>query len=169
MQSKSRTEEHVLEHDGLLGQAAKVGVWEQPQVPRDGLLFNARPCEVDVEEEEEDAEPDDGWLFITFSRQSIQSGARKCNIHQIDPDRASACCAASAYTPNGAHHSTSASPYTAGAKATHLWFDQDQIDKQDDVVMLDIFVAEAPAVLADREPDVVAARLVAAGVGVLCP
>lgn len=52
---------------------------------------------------------------------------------------------------------------------THLRLDQDQVDEQDDVVMLDVFVAEAPAVLADREPDVVAARLVPAGVGVLCP
>lgn len=69
---------------------------------------------------------------------------------------------------------TSAQParhclHGSGATATHLRLDQDQIDEQNDVVMLDVFVAEAPAVLADREPDVVAARLIAAGVGVLCP
>lgn len=40
----------------------------------------------------------------------------------------------------------------------YLRLDQDQVDEQDDVVMLDIFVAEAAAVLADREADVVAAR-----------
>lgn len=46
------TEEHVLEHDGLLGQTAEIGVREQAKVLRDGLLFDARPCEVDVEEEQ---------------------------------------------------------------------------------------------------------------------
>lgn len=40
---------------------------------------------------------------------------------------------------------------------THLGLDQDQVDEQDDVVVLDILVAEATAVLADRQADVVAA------------
>jgi hypothetical protein len=44
------------------------------------------------------------------------------------------------------------------SRTTHLRFDQDQIDEQNHKVMLDIFVAEPPAVLAHRQPDVVAAR-----------
>ncbi len=42
----------------------------------------------------------------------------------------------------------------------YLWLDQDQIDKQDDKVMLDVFVAEAAAVLAHREADIVATGFV---------
>lgn len=42
-----------------------------------------------------------------------------------------------------------------------LRLDQDEIDKQHDEVMLDIFIAEAPAVLADGQAYVVAARRVA--------
>lgn len=92
------------------------------------------------------------------------------NIHQIDPDRASACYATNAYTPIGFFTSVLQIPTpTAAQQSTHLRFDQDQIDKQDNIVMFDIFVAEAAAVLADREPDVVAARLVTTGVGVFCP
>jgi len=45
---------------------------------------------------------------------------------------------------------------------SHLRLDQDQVDKQHDKVVLDILVAEAAAVLAHRQPDVVPARLVAA-------
>ena len=48
------------------------------------------------------------------------------------------------------------------AVATHLRFDQDQVDKQHDEIVLDVLVAEAAAVLAHRQPDVVATRLVAA-------
>lgn len=40
---------------------------------------------------------------------------------------------------------------------TNLGFDKNQVNEQDDVIMLDIFVAEAAAVLADGQPDVVAA------------
>lgn len=63
-----RTEEHVLEDDGLLGEPAEVacvcavgglGVG-------DGLALDARPGEVDVEEQEEDAEADDGAL-VSFN------------------------------------------------------------------------------------------------------
>lgn len=48
------TEKDILEDDGLLRQAAKVadcgrrGFWV-------GLLLDARPCQVDVEEQQEDA------------------------------------------------------------------------------------------------------------------
>lgn len=48
------------------------------------------------------------------------------------------------------------------AGLAHLRLDQDEVDEQHDKVVLDVLVAEAPAVLADRQPDVVAARLVAA-------
>lgn len=43
---------------------------------------------------------------------------------------------------------------------TYLRLDQDQIDKQNDKVVLDIFVTEAATVLAHRQPDVVSGRLV---------
>lgn len=67
------------------------------------------------------------------------------------------------------HQPSSSRSPDAQQQATHLRLDQDQIDKQDNIVMLNIFVAKAAAVLADREPDVVAARLVTTGVGVFCP
>ena len=44
----------------------------------------------------------------------------------------------------------------------YLWLDQDQIDKQHHEIVLDVFVAETPAVLAYCQPDIVPARLVAA-------
>lgn len=54
----ARTEEHVLEYYWLLGEPAKVAVIDVP-VRRidigDGLAFDARPGEVNVEEQEEDA------------------------------------------------------------------------------------------------------------------
>jgi hypothetical protein len=40
---------------------------------------------------------------------------------------------------------------------THLRLDQNEIDEQDNEVMLDVFVAEAPAVLAHCQPDIVPA------------
>jgi len=53
-------EEDVLQDDGLLGEAPEVGGF----VGRGsgGGFFDARPGEVDVEEEEEDAEADNGAL-----------------------------------------------------------------------------------------------------------
>ena len=47
-------------------------------------------------------------------------------------------------------------------RIAHLWFDQDQVDKQHHKVVLDVFVAEAAAVFAHCQADVVSARLVAA-------
>lgn len=44
---------------------------------------------------------------------------------------------------------------------TYLRLDENQVDKEHDKVMLDVLVAEAPALAAHRQPDVVAARLVA--------
>lgn len=43
----------------------------------------------------------------------------------------------------------------------YLWLDQDQVDEEHDKVMLDVLVAEAAAVAAHCQADVVAARLVA--------
>lgn len=63
-----RTEEHVLEHNGLLGEAAKVAIRQEARVLGDGLLLDARPGEVDVEEEQEYAEANDGRLFASRQR-----------------------------------------------------------------------------------------------------
>ena len=58
--------------------------------------------------------------------------------------------------------------------STYLWLNQHQVNKQYHEIMLNVFIAEASAVLAHREPDVVAGRrargaaAAAAGV-VLCP
>jgi hypothetical protein len=56
-----RTEEQVLEHDRLLRQSAKVAPASGIRVG-DRLALDARPREVDVEEEQENSETDDGWL-----------------------------------------------------------------------------------------------------------
>jgi hypothetical protein len=60
-----RTEEHVLEYDRLLGEPAKVDVAPAGGIGVGGGLaaLDACPGEVDVEEEEEDAEADDGGLW----------------------------------------------------------------------------------------------------------
>jgi hypothetical protein len=59
-----RTEEHVLEYDRLLSEPTKVDVAPTGGIGvRGGLAtLDACPGEVDVEEEEEDAEADDGGL-----------------------------------------------------------------------------------------------------------
>jgi hypothetical protein len=59
-----RTEKHVLEYDRLLGEPAKVDVAPAGGIGVGGGLaaLDACPGEVDVEEEEEDAEADDGGL-----------------------------------------------------------------------------------------------------------
>lgn len=51
-----------MKDNRLLGEPAKVAVGEHARVFGDGLFLDARPREVDVEEEQEDAEADDGWL-----------------------------------------------------------------------------------------------------------
>lgn len=122
------TEEHVLEHDGLLREAAKVAVGERGRAVRDGLLLDAGPGEVDVEEQQEDAEADDGRVeLVVVPHQGV--------VQQV---------------------------------AVDLGLDEHQVDEEHDVVMLDVFVAEAAAVAAHRQADVVAARLVA-GARVLGP
>ena len=47
-----------------------------------------------------------------------------------------------------------------GGEETYLRFDQNEIYKEDDVVVFNVFVAEAAAVLAHGEPHAVAAGLV---------
>lgn len=122
------TEEHVLEHDGLLGEAAKVAVSEGVVAVGHGLLLDAGPGEVDVKEQQEDAEADDGGVeLVVVAHEGV--------VQQV---------------------------------AVDLGLDEHQVDEQHYVVMLDVFVAEAPAVAAHRQPDVVAARLVARA-RVLCP
>lgn len=54
------TEEHVLRHDGLLGQLAQVAL--AGRRVGHGLLLDARPGQVDVEEEEQHPEAYDGGL-----------------------------------------------------------------------------------------------------------
>ena len=49
-----------------------------------------------------------------------------------------------------------------------LGLDEDQVDEQDDEVVLNIFIAEAPTVPTHGEPYVVPAGFVA-GAGILCP
>ena len=44
--------------------------------------------------------------------------------------------------------------------AVDLGLDEDEVDEEHDEVMLDVLVAEPPAVLAYRQPDVVPARRV---------
>lgn len=70
-----RTEEHVLEDDRLLREPAEavsvggIGVGDR-------LALDARPGEVDIEEQEEDAETDDGGLLQAgswVSRRQSQS------------------------------------------------------------------------------------------------
>lgn len=58
-----RTKEHVLEDDWLLREPAKVAFVCGIGGVGDGLALDARPGEVDVEEQEEDAEADDGGLL----------------------------------------------------------------------------------------------------------
>ncbi len=61
------TEEHVLEHDGLLREAAQVARLRGggPGLG-DRLLLDARPGQVDVEEQQQGAKPDDGGLQGCF-------------------------------------------------------------------------------------------------------
>jgi hypothetical protein len=55
------TEENVLKDDGLLRQLAEVALCRRRRVGT-GLLLDARPGEVHVKEQEEDAETNYGWL-----------------------------------------------------------------------------------------------------------
>lgn len=115
------TEEHVLEDDGLLGEAAKAAIGDEVGAVRHGLLLDAGPGEVDVEEQQQDAEADDGRVeLVVVPHQGV--------VQQV---------------------------------AVDLGLDEHQVDEEHDVVMLDVFVAEAAAVAAHRQADVVAARLVA--------
>lgn len=67
-----RTEEHILEHDRLLSQSAEVAVHQHLRVLRDGLLLYARPGEVNIEEQQEDAEADDRRVeLVAVPHQSV--------------------------------------------------------------------------------------------------
>ena len=57
------TEEQVLEYDGLLRQAAQITRLRRPGLG-DRLLLDAGPGQVDVEQEEQGAETDDGGLYM---------------------------------------------------------------------------------------------------------
>ena len=176
-----RTEEHVLEHDRLLGEPAKVArVIAGGLDVRDRLALDARPGEVDVEEQEEDAEADDGPLCFQHIRSATcpisPPQAKKQNLPRTYPPPSSTYYATNAYTP--VHPHTPLAMHTLPKPShpelrfhsracvvwcvAHLRLDQDQVDEQHDKVVLDVLVAEAPAVLAHGQPDVVPARLVAA-------
>lgn len=170
------TEEHVLEDDGLLGQPAKVAIRWRAGAFGDGLFLYARPREVDVKEQQEDAKANDGGLFVArlfvsgrvvacLGEQGDSPWVFLC-IHRIDLGLASTYCEANAGTPRSASRQSMAvlpsvfrhkAISVGGGGGTHLGLNQDQVDEQDNVVMLDIFVAEAAAILAHRQADVVAA------------
>jgi hypothetical protein len=122
------TEEHVLEDNGLLGEATKVAVGDGVLTIWHGLLLDAGPGKIHVKEQQQDAEADDGRVeLVVVAHQGV--------VQQV---------------------------------AVDLGLDEHQVDEEHDVVMLDVFVAEATAVPAHGQADVVAARLVA-GARVLCP
>lgn len=74
------TEEDVLDEDGLLRQAAKVAAGRDLAVwPR--LLLDARPCQVDVEQQEQDAEPGDrGLEAAAAAAASLHVSARTTHV-----------------------------------------------------------------------------------------
>lgn len=73
-----RTEEYVLRHDGLLGQLAEVAlprrrVWHR-------LHLDARPGQVDVEQEEQHAEAYNGRLgYVSISALRAPRGGHTSN------------------------------------------------------------------------------------------
>lgn len=136
-------EEEVLVDDGLLGEPAERGGRRRHVVWGGGLALDARPGEVDVEEEEEDAEADygglgggGGGLVLRWKGGGGEgtNGKLVLVLHQRVVQQV----------------------------AVDLGLDQDEVDEQHDKVVLDVLVAEAAAVLAHRQADVVAAGLVTA-------
>jgi hypothetical protein len=79
------------------------------------------------------------------------------DVHQIDLALASKYCATNAYIPILA---SASQPLSSAKRTTHLWLNQHQIDEQDHKIMLDIFVAELPAIFADGQAHPMAAGLV---------
>ena len=137
---KTHTEEHVLEDDRLLSQRTEVTpdglvlqlLWPRSararrhyRVPRGGrrhrLFLDAGPGEVDVEEQQQGAEADDGGVeLVALAHEGV--------VQQV---------------------------------AVNLGLDEDEVDEEHHEVVLDVLVAEAAAVLAHRQPDVMPARRVA--------
>lgn len=65
----ARTEEHVLEDYGSLREAAEVGTAAAGGVGvGDRVPLDASPRKVDIEQQEEDAEADDGGLAHSYPR-----------------------------------------------------------------------------------------------------
>jgi hypothetical protein len=148
-------EENVLEDDGLLGEAAEVGGFGGRG--GGGGFFDACPGEVDVEEEEEDAEADDGalgwlegcdgggWIWETCIELVVCSHQGVVEEMSIDLV--------------GLISSGLYKEGVAGCR-TYLRLDQDQINEKHNKIMLNVFIAEPPAVLAHSEAHAMACRLV---------
>lgn len=150
------TEEEVLEDDGLLSETSKVsfrngaitctiasGLGRLSVRGRTRrLLFDARPCQVHIEQQQQDAEADDGRI------EAVVRVAHEGVVEEMSVDLfgASVTC-----LPRG--------PVGRGGTG-YLGLDEDHIDEEHDKVMLDILVAEATTVLTHRQPDVVAAARV---------
>jgi hypothetical protein len=56
------TEEYILKDNGLLSKSTEAASRRGRSSFGRGLLLDASPCQVDIEEEEEDTEADDGRL-----------------------------------------------------------------------------------------------------------
>lgn len=138
-----KEEEEVLQDEGLsledcrvggrgrggCGSAVGRGAWE-------GEFLDARPCQVDVEEEQEDAEPEDGALqyVSTWSVRSWLGSPCTSNFESSRPSRLKRRCR---YTC-----AVSCCPSRALSVTTYLGFDQDKINEQHHEVVLDILVSE---------------------------
>lgn len=112
------TKEYILQDNGLRSQRAQMSaVGAASSIIAGGALLDARPGQVDVEEQQQDAEADDaGVEAVAVAHQRV--------VQQV---------------------------------AVDLGLDQHQVDEEHHVVVLDVLVAEAAAVLAHRQPDVVPA------------
>lgn len=105
-----------------------------------------------------------------YNRPGVRRGRE--DVHRIDRRRASMCCVEDGDIPVGIsvsrtfQHASSTSSLIHEQRRTYLRLDQDQIDKQHHKVVLDVLVAEPPAVPAHREPDI---RARVADARVLCP
>jgi hypothetical protein len=60
-QGTQNQEEEVLNHDGLLCELAQIAsAWNQS---RHGLFLDARPSQVDIKQEQKNAQTKYGWLM----------------------------------------------------------------------------------------------------------
>jgi hypothetical protein len=133
-----------LVDDGLLGEAAERGGFRG----WGGLPLDARPGEVDVEEEEEDAKADYGGLEMR-------------RVLGLECPRGGSGMWGGGGDTNGklvlVFHER-----VVEKVSVDLGLDQDEIDEENDKVVLDVLVAKSAAVLAHCQANVVPAGLVTA-------